>query len=86
MTEQKKTGTTGTPAEPSPEEPRRRRRHGYRGYPLRGGAGVHFGRGFSGIEPLGAGTSGLLKAGMLTDSSRRGVEESKRQPKKSRPS
>ena len=86
MTDQKQPGTTGTPAEPSSEAPRRRRRHGYRGYPVRGEAGVHFGRGFSGVEPLGAGTSVLPKAGMLTESSRRGVEEVTPQPKKSRPS
>ena len=83
MTDPKQTGTTGTPAEPSSEAPRRRRRHGYRGYPIRGEAGIHIGRGFSGVEPLGAGTSVLPKAGMLNESSRRGVEEL---PKKSRPS
>ena len=75
MTEQKKSGTTGAPAEPSSEAPRRRRRHGYRGYPLRGEGGVHFGRGFSGVEPLGAGTSVLPKAGILTESSRRDAEK-----------
>jgi hypothetical protein len=72
MNEQKKNGTTGTPAETVPEAPRRRRRHGYRGYPNRGdGTGVHWGTGFSGVEPLGAGSSVLPKAGILTESSRR---------------
>ena len=72
MTEPKKTGTTGTPAEPTSEAPRRRRRHGYRGYPNRADAGgVHWGTGFSGVEPLGGGSGVLPKAGILTESSRR---------------
>lgn len=72
MTEQKKSGTTGTPAEPSSETPRRRRRHGYRGYPNRtDAAGVHFGTGFSGVEPLGGGSGVLPRAGVLNESSRR---------------
>jgi hypothetical protein len=72
MNDQKKTGKAGSPAEPTPEAPRRRRRHGYRGYPNRGDvAGVHWGTGFSGVEPLGAGSGVLPKAGILTESSRR---------------
>ena len=72
MTEPKKTGTTGTPAEPTSEAPRRRRRHGYRGYPNRADAGgVHWGTGFSGVEPLGGGSGVLPKAGILTETSRR---------------
>jgi hypothetical protein len=70
MTEQKKIATPGTSAEPPPEP--RRRRHGYRGYPMRGGAeGVHWGKGFSGVEPPGAGSGILPRAGMLTESSHR---------------
>jgi hypothetical protein len=70
MSEQKKTTAPGIPAEPSPEP--RRRRHGYRGYPMRAGTeGVHWGTGFSGVEPPGAGSGVLPKAGMLTESSRR---------------
>ena len=58
------------------EAPRRRRRHGYRGYPMRGGAGgVHIGRGFSGVEPLGAGTNGLPHANVLTESVKRDASE-----------
>jgi hypothetical protein len=69
MNEQKKTATI---AEPAPEEPRRRRRHGYRGYPNRAdGTGVHWGTGFSGVEPPGSGSGVLPKAGILTESSRR---------------
>ena len=72
MTDKEKTGTAGTPAESSPEAPRRRRRHGYRGYPLRADAGgVHWGTGFSGVQPLGGGTGVLPKADILTESSRR---------------
>jgi hypothetical protein len=72
MTEQEKTGKTGTQAEPPPDAPRRRRRHGYRGYPNRNDAGgVHWGKGFSGVEPLGGGSGVLPRAGILTESSRR---------------
>jgi hypothetical protein len=72
MTEQEKIGKSGTPAEPSPETPRRRRRHGYRGYPNRADAGgVHWGKGFSGVEPLSGGSGVLPRVGILTESSRR---------------
>jgi len=71
MNEQKKTGT-GAPAEATLEVPRRRRRHGYRGYPNRAGVGgIHWGTGFSGVEPPAAGSGVLPKAGILTESSRR---------------
>jgi hypothetical protein len=72
MNDQKNSGKAGSPAEPTPEAPRRRRRHGYRGYPNRSdGTGVHWGTGFSGVEPLGAGSGVLPKARILTESSRR---------------
>ncbi len=71
MSDEKNTRTTGASAE-APPEPRRRRRHGYRGYPVRADAsGVHWGTGFSGIEPPGGGSGVLPKAGMMTESSRR---------------
>jgi hypothetical protein len=60
------------PADESEESPRKRRRHGYRGYPLRKGAGgVHLGQGFSGVEPLGGGGLTLPHAGILTEESTR---------------
>jgi len=62
---------TSAPAVDS-EAPRKRRRHGYRGYPLsKEAGGVHWGRGFSGIEPLGGGSSTLPHAGILTEESTR---------------
>jgi len=52
--------------------PRKSRRHGYRGYPLtKEAGGVHWGRGFSGVEPLGAGSATLPRAGILTEESTR---------------
>lgn len=54
------------------EAPRKRRRHGYRGYPLsKEAGGVHWGRGFSGIEPPGTGGATLPRAGILTEESTR---------------
>ena len=63
---------TASPPEASSEAPRRRRRHGYRGYPVRPDAGgVHIGRGFSGVEPLGGGAGTLPRANILTEKSTR---------------
>ncbi len=70
MIEEEKATAPGTSAE-QPSEPRRHRRHGYRGYPMRGGDGIHWGKGFSGVEPPSAGSGVLPRAGMLTESSRR---------------
>jgi len=68
MDEQKNAGKAGTPAVPTPEAPRRRRRHGYRGYPNRNlGGEVHWGTGFSGVGPFGAGSNALPRAGVLTE-------------------
>jgi hypothetical protein len=54
------------------EEPRKSRRHGYRGYPLsKGAGGVHWGRGFSGVEPLAGVSATLPHAGILTEESTR---------------
>jgi hypothetical protein len=54
------------------EAPRKPRRHGYRGYPLsKEAGGVHWGRGFSGIEPPGTGGVTLPRAGILTEESTR---------------
>ncbi len=64
-----------SPQAPDSETPRRRRRHGYRGYPLRDASGVHFGTGFSGVQPPGGGSGTLPKAGVLTESTKRGASE-----------
>ncbi len=57
--------------------PRKRRRHGYRGYPLsKEASGVHFGRGFSGTEPLGGSGSSLPRAGIFTEESTKRTPES----------
>ena len=81
MTEPKKP-SQGTSPKPTPEPaktdtaPRKSRRHGYRGYPLsKGAGGVHWGRGFSGVEPLGGGTGTLPRAGILTEESTRHTKE-----------
>jgi len=81
MTEKKtapETKTSGPKSRASEEEPpRKRRRHGYRGYPLsKEAGGVHWGRGFSGVEPLGGGGSVLPKAGILTEESTKRTPES----------
>ena len=60
------------PVAETEDTPRKPRRHGYRGYPLsKEAGGVHWGRGFSGIEPLGGGSSTLPHAGILTEESTR---------------
>jgi hypothetical protein len=47
---------------------RRLRKHGYQGYPVtRTAGGVHFGRGFGGVEPLAAGDVTLPRAGMFSE-------------------
>lgn len=63
---------------------RRIRKHGYQGYPLsKSAGGVHVGRGFSGVEPLGGGEITLPRAGILTEeSTRRSPEEPENQPAK----
>jgi hypothetical protein len=72
---------------PQPEHPtggglagfRKRRRHGYRGYPLGSerGSGIHIGRGFAGVEPLGAaGGMALPEAGLLTEATKKGTSKS----------
>lgn len=73
MTDQNKTPPNATRnAQPEPERPRKRRRHGYRGYPLsKQAGGVHFGQGFSGVEPLGGAPGVLPHAGILTEESTR---------------
>ena len=74
MTDEKKANPTPEQPKPEPREetPRKRRRHGYRGYPLRGDAGgVHIGRGFSGVEPLGGGAGTLPRADILSEESTR---------------
>ena len=71
MTEHENNRATKTSAQPS-SEPRRRRRHGYRGYPNRmTGGEVHWGTGFSGIEPFGSGSNSLPRAGVLTEKTER---------------
>jgi hypothetical protein len=75
MVEKKVTSEVKTPVQspPRPEEeaPRKRRRHGYRGYPVSEKAGgVHWGRGFSGVGPMGGGPgSALPRAGIFTEES-----------------
>lgn len=74
MTDEKKAipKTTTPKGETEAEAPRKRRRHGYRGYPVRRQAeGVHWGTGFSGVEPLGGGAGTLPKANILTEESTR---------------
>jgi hypothetical protein len=74
MTDEKKAipKTTTSKGETEPETPRKRRRHGYRGYPVRKQAeGVHWGTGFSGVEPLGGAPGTLPKANILTEESTR---------------
>jgi len=64
--------TQSPPAEAQESEPRKTRRHGYRGYPVgREGGRVHWGRGFSGVEPLNTGPTALPRAGILTEESTR---------------
>jgi hypothetical protein len=75
MTDEKKaipSETTTPKVATDAETPRKRRRHGYRGYPVRKQAeGVHWGTGFSGVEPLGGGAGTLPKANILTEESTR---------------
>jgi hypothetical protein len=55
---------------------RRVRKHGYQGYPLtKSAGGVHFGRGMSGVEPLGGGNATLPRADIFTEDSTRGAEK-----------
>lgn len=77
MTNGSKSPPTPTRAsKPAAESPHKRRRHGYRGYPLsKQGGGVHFGRGFSGVEPLGGGAGVLPHAGILTEESTRHTDD-----------
>jgi hypothetical protein len=61
---------------------RRLRKHGYQGYPLkRTAGGVHFGRGFGGVEPLGGGDVTLPRAGMFSEEPA-GSAEAEDQPEK----
>jgi hypothetical protein len=63
---------------PAPGSPvsQRLRKHGYQGYPLRkAGPGVHFGRGFGGVEPLGGGENALPRAGMFSEESTKSASE-----------
>jgi len=63
-------------ASKTPPVSRRIRKHGYQGYPLtKSSGGVHFGRGMSGVEPLGAGEVTLPRADIFTEDSTRGAEE-----------
>jgi hypothetical protein len=77
--EKKTTPTESTKkrsASPKASTSRRVRKHGYQGYPLtKTGGGVHFGRGMSGVEPLGGGEATLPRAEIFTEDSTRGVEE-----------
>ena len=79
MTDEKKSATPDTKKRGDSKKPqisRRARKHGYQGYPAtKSGGGVHFGRGLSGVEPLGGGSSTLPKADLFTEDSTRGVEE-----------
>jgi hypothetical protein len=79
MTDEKKNAEPDTKKRGGSQKPqisRRARKHGYQGYPAtKTGGGVHFGRGMSGVEPLGGGEATLPRAEIFTEDSTRGVEE-----------
>jgi hypothetical protein len=68
---------------PEREIPRRLRKHGYQGYPLsKSAGGVHFGRGFTGVEPLGGVEATLPRAGIFSEEPTKSAPEEPEGPPK----
>jgi hypothetical protein len=87
MATKKNDSSTRTPERKKTEKSpiaRRLRKHGYQGYPVkRTAGGMHFGRGFGGVEPLGGGDVTLPKAGIFPDEPTHGEpDEPENQPAK----